>query len=183
LGLKRKLNSIIEDLGSVVARFAELSQIEADENQSKIPTKQKIVNNATIDEHFEYLGRDFAYTSPVAFLLKGDLYRPIRSKWSQLYLLLMQVLRDQDSSVFSNLPNAARFRTNKGSKMFSASETDLRKGVELAEGVWAETNLSANQIAGNISSLLDEYGMDRKEFKVRLIQPRARLTLADLGLK
>jgi len=73
---------------------------------------------------------------------------------------------------FDLLINHPDFTSNRGNKDFSSSKGNLRQALKITGNVYAESNLSANQIKDRVIKLLDYFEISNKEFLVYLREDR-----------
>jgi len=64
------------------------------------------------------------------------------------------------------------FISSRGYRYSTRQREDLRAAADFGRGVFAETNLSANQIRDNIARLLEAFGLPRDAFAVFLREDR-----------
>ncbi len=74
--------------------------------------------------------------------------------------------------MFDALPYKPDFTSNRGKKSFSRHREDLRQPSDYGHGIFAETNLSANQIRDGIARLLAAFGLPERAFVVYLREDR-----------
>ncbi|WP_295879535.1 hypothetical protein [uncultured Thiohalocapsa sp.] len=112
--------------------------------------------------------------------------------WSQLHRALMappSVSMRSEPAVVADQSRAAEppkrhaeaeprhemnsvFISSRGNRSFSRQRDELLAAAEFSRGVFAETNLSANQIRDNIARLLGAFGLQRDAFTVFLREDR-----------
>jgi hypothetical protein len=95
------------------------------------------------------LDEDFRYKRPAVFTLDGVPFDGTHT-WSQVYETLCRHLAKLKPAVFDQLPDNPDFISSRGNRSFSRQRDDLRAAADFGRGVFAETNLSANQIRDNI---------------------------------
>ena len=67
--------------------------------------------------------------------------------------------RLQNPKLFDALPDNANFISNRGNHSFSRSAEALRKTLALPGGIYAESNLSANNIRDCIGRILELFAI------------------------
>jgi len=92
-------------------------------------------------------------------------------KWKRIYFLTLNYLHERKRN-FSKILTAEEFIYNRGNKDFSTNPDDLRIGQLVRDGIYAETNLSANQIRDRIQKLLDYFEIDWNKFVIYLNEDR-----------
>ena len=113
------------------------------------------------EEHF--LGEDFENKKVCGYILQNYGYKPV-STWANLYVDICNKLIEIDSAKFINLKNWFR-----GIRPYvSLDKTELRKARRLSNGIYLETNQSANHITSNIGKLLKYYYMPNYDLKIYL---------------
>lgn len=70
------------------------------------------------------------------------------------------------------LANNDAFISRRGNKDFAREPNELRIPLEIIDGLYAETNFSANDIAKRISRLLDTFSIEQREFVIYLRENR-----------
>ena len=117
------------------------------------------------------LGEDFCYKRPAVFTLDGVPFDGTNT-WSQVNVTLCRHLATLKPSVFDALPDNPDFTSNRGNKSFSRHREDLRQPSDYGHGIFAEPNLSANQIRDSILRLLAAFGFPERAFVVYLREDR-----------
>jgi len=117
------------------------------------------------------LDEDFLYKRPAVFTLNGIPFDGTNT-WSQVHETLCRHLATVNPAVFDGLPDNPDFTSTRGNKYFSREADDLRGPSDYSRGIFAETNLSANQIRDNIKRLLSAFGLSEKAFAVYLREDR-----------
>jgi len=117
------------------------------------------------------LAEDFLYKRPVAFKFGGVSFNGT-TKWSQVYETFLRHLLSVNPAGFEALLDGQDFAST---KYFSKNRSDLRKPIEVGNGVFAEMNFSANGIRDNIKRLLKAFSREENEFVVYLREDRDAL--------
>ena len=95
------------------------------------------------------LDEDFRYKRPAVFTLDGVPFDGTHT-WKQVYETPCRHLAKLNPAVLDQLPDNPDFVSRRGNCSFSRQRDDLRVGADFAWGIFAETNLSANQIRGHL---------------------------------
>jgi hypothetical protein len=83
----------------------------------------------------------------------------------------LKYLHDSKSN-FREILTIEEFVSNRGNKDFSTNPSDLRSAKPVKGDIYAETNLSANQIRDRIKKLLDYFQINSKKFVIHLKEER-----------
>lgn len=161
-----RLSDEIEEL---VRNFTGLSR-EAEESAEVASAENERIIKALDKKKKHSLDQDFKYKRPYGFTIEGKAYQNVRS-WRKMYLLTLKYLDNRYSS-FDSILNASTFISNRGNKDFSQSRRDLRKAIDINGSIYAEANLSANQIRDRIVKLLDYFEVNNEEFVIYLREDR-----------
>lgn len=149
--------SVEEPLPAVTA------DISHDENERMI---------RELDENEPHtLDEDFEYRRPFGFVLQGQAYKDIVT-WRRVYELVCSQLARCDGDTFKALPMNPLFTSKQGKKSFATDPTILREPLSLPHGLYAEANLSANNIRNRIKILLTIFNIPTSQFTVYLRQDR-----------
>ncbi len=117
------------------------------------------------------LGEDFRYKRPAVFTLDGVPFEGTNT-WSAGLRDPVPAPGDAEAGGVRCLADNPDFISNRGNRYFSCQPQDLRSPSDYGRGVFAETNLSANQIRDNIARLLGAFGLPRDAFAVFLREDR-----------
>ncbi|NOS35961.1 MAG: hypothetical protein GQ522_04930, partial [Deltaproteobacteria bacterium] len=109
----------------------------------------------------------WSYKKPFGFILKGRPY-PRKRNWIDLYQKLCEVLRELDAERFDSIPDCREIISTHGKPYFSKDHHTLRSPMKVAEGVYAESNLSANLIRDNILRLLKIFEISKEKLTIYL---------------
>lgn len=117
------------------------------------------------------LGEEFTYKRPCGFVLDGKGYQDVTT-WTRIYELVLRQLSKKDATVFKGLPDHAIALTKRGKFRFTRKPSELRKPLALPNGIYAETNLSANDLCESIRTLLDVFALSLADCTIFLRQDR-----------
>jgi hypothetical protein len=166
-------NQQASELSSLIQQFTRVpveTPVSAQGGRNGAAENERIIRELDRDTP-HYLGEHFSYKRPYGFVLRGQAYKDIVT-WQRVYTLVCTVLSRLDPMRFAALPDNDAFITRRGNKDFARHPNELRIPLEIIDGVYAETNLSANDIAKRISRLLDTFGIDQRDFVIYLRQDR-----------
>lgn len=170
-----EFQSVAEHLSQLVEDYTQVPSFEApvaSESDSAEERKRRDRIIRSLDRRIPHgLDEDFRYKRPTVFTLEDTPFDGTNT-WSQVYETLCRHLSSLKSSVFNDLPINPEFVSSKNNKYFSRQAAELRKASDYGHGVYAETNLSANQIRDNIKRLMSTFGFPEKAFKVYLREDR-----------
>jgi len=168
-GYNEKLTAfdrLATELSSLVQQFTEV-RIETEESAAEQPeageANQRIIL-ALDREQPHLLSENFTYKRPYGFVLRGRAFEKLVT-WKRLYLLVCQVLLEIDRAPLQWLAES-------GPPYFSTTPEALRSPMQIANGLHAEANLSANGIRDQMHRLLDEYGIPEAELRIYLREDR-----------
>lgn len=129
--------------------------------------KQKIL---TLERHPTiHLDETFTYRRPFGLRLGDEVHSKIRT-WRGIYETLCLILARRDPNRFSALPEDPRFTSSHGNRYFTRDRHELRSAMALPHDLYAEINLSANNIRDQIAALLDAFGIARTDLSLYLTQ-------------
>jgi hypothetical protein len=117
------------------------------------------------------LDEDFKYKRPYGFVIQGLPYSN-KLTWSELYLQLCAYLQNVDSTKFSSLDADPDHISNRNNKYFSRHPEDLRSHQKCGASMYAEMNLSANQIRDSIKRLLHTFRINQSDITIYLREDR-----------
>lgn len=117
------------------------------------------------------LEEDFTYKSPYGFRLQEEEYLELRT-WKSIYEKLLDLLKNRDPDLFVKLTEADNLRSKRGNKYFTRDREGLNKSLKIADSIFAEVNLSANQITKRIQGVLIHFGFDPEDMVIYLRENR-----------
>lgn len=117
------------------------------------------------------LDESFTYKRPFGFVLGQAAYKGIKT-WRNLYVQVLNELKQHQPQRFAQLPDEEKFISNRGNRWFSNGKNGLRAPIKIAPKFYAEGNLSANNIRDNIKALLIHFGFDYKAMEIYLREDR-----------
>ena len=139
------------------------------EEQPSQPVDQKIKEEMARFDGKEIISLNnyWSYKRPFGFILFGMPY-PWRTTWIDLYENFCYALRERDAPRFDSIPDRREIISTQGNPYFSRDSSRLRSPLNVAEGIYAESNLSANLIRDNIQRLLRIFEIPEEELKIYL---------------
>ncbi len=180
---KREYNKKVKDFSQLATELSALVQQFTDvrlDTETVSPSAEEVADNPKqaederqrlireLDREASHsLAENFTFKRPYGFII-GDYAAKELVTWKQLYRLVCVYLASSDPSHFASLCESKRFISNQGSRAFAHTATSVREPLQIIEGVYAETNLSANTIRDNIEKLLVEFGFPLGDFKLYL---------------
>lgn len=175
---KRDYNERLAEFERIASAISTLVQgytrVKVDEATPTAPSdqnaeeRQRIIRD--LDRNTPYtLDHNFTYTRPYGFRVAEYAANDLLT-WRQLYAAFCKVLAAKDPPRFGALPDNQRFILRR--KQFSREETDLRDGLLIEHGVYAEVHMSANSLRDIMRRLLEEFGMEQDDLKIYLRQDR-----------
>lgn len=164
-------DSAASELSELVQQYTSVRLDEAEESGgTDLATNERIINELNREES-HYLDEDFTYKRPHGFILDGEGTHGITT-WQRLYELVLRALHDRDSGKLAGLCDHPDFTTSRGNPTFTRTPERLRKSLEVAPGLYAECNLSANSIRDVLNRVLNAYDYTRQDLLVFLRQDR-----------
>lgn len=123
------------------------------------------------------LEKDFTYKSPYGFRLKGKKYTDLRT-WKSVYEKILSILKKKDRELFKKMPESEKLVSSRGNSFFAKNPKNFNKAIKLDKEVFAEVNLSANQLTTRIKKVLQYFSIDSKELQIFLREDRGNNTEA-----
>jgi hypothetical protein len=113
------------------------------------------------------LDEDFTFTRPIAFTL-GNLTVKDVPTWSDLYAAICRHLAQRDPSRFAKLPDDPQFTTAQDRRMFGRDPRGYKRSPFISQGIYADTNISANNTCDMIKKVLAFFGIEPESLKIYL---------------
>jgi hypothetical protein len=161
-----------QSLATLVQQFTGMEDVDAakkvvpadsDENRRLIAELNK--------EEPHYLTENFTYKRPFAFVLNGQAYKDTNT-WKSVYMQVCACLIALDSKKFAQTPTSQDFISNRGNKRFSEDPKELRSSAKITDTIYAEVNLSAQNIVESIADLLEFYQIPQGSMIIYLREDR-----------
>jgi hypothetical protein len=161
-----------QSLSTLVQQFTGVEDVDA--AQEVIPAdsdeNRRII--AELDkEEPHYLSENFTYKRPFAFVLNGQAYKDTNT-WKSVYMQVCACLIALDSQKFAKTLTSQDFISNRGNKRFSENPKELRAPYKITNTIYAEINLSAQNIVESIADLLDFYQIPQNSMVIYLREDR-----------
>jgi hypothetical protein len=122
-------------------------------------------------EQLHAIDEGFTYRRPHGFVLDGQAVTGITT-WLRLFELVCRQLFERDVARFRALVENPSFISNRGHHGFTHDEHSLRKALRIDEGLFAECNLSANDLCAVIGDLLTEFNIPKENLRIYLREDR-----------
>ena len=134
------------------------------------PANARLVADLNRDEPHT-LAEDFTFKRPHGYVLDGTAAVGITT-WRRLYELVCRQLHGRDPQRFRGLPTNPDYVSSRGNRSFSPDPADLRMATLIADGVHAESNLSANSVRDLLERLLTTFELPPESLQIYLRQDR-----------
>lgn len=162
--LASELSDMIQQYTSVNLEAEEQTGLDDQERNERIIRELNREEPHTLDE-------DFTYKRPYGFILDGQGTTGITT-WRRLFELICQQLLRRDRGCFHALPDNPDFISNRGHHNSSRDPGHLRKASRLENGLYAESNLSANSFRDLIRRLLVTFELSEANLQLFLREDR-----------
>lgn len=167
----QSFGSLAAELSELVQQFTEVQIADTEEGGSEDETINTRIVQELNKEEPHHIEEDFTYRRPYGFILQGQAVTGVVT-WKRFYTRLLQVLHRQRPTILAQLPDDADHITNRGNHYFSKDSDQLSEAMEIADGVYADTHMSANSFRNSIKRLLDTYGIPGSELQIFLREDR-----------
>jgi hypothetical protein len=175
---KRKYNAKVGEFHAMAGELSSLVQqytsvrLEAAEQSGSTDrdTNARIIAELNREEA-HHLQEDFTYKRPHGFILCGQATTGITT-WQRLYELVLKQLWRRDPARFRQLCDHPDFISNRGHHTFCPDPQHLRQSLQIADGLFAESNLSANSIRDVLRRVLGAFAIASNDFSIFLRQDR-----------
>lgn len=159
------------ELSELVQRFTKVRPQDLEETGSSGSDENaRIIRE--LDRHKPYpLDADLTYKRPHGFILNGRATVGVAT-WRRVYELICLQLLERNRSRFLELPEHPALRSKRGHNAFSRNAGTLRSPFLIAEGIYAEVNLSANHMRDAIRDVLKFFGTPEENLQLFLRQDR-----------
>ncbi|MFL9458478.1 MULTISPECIES: hypothetical protein [Nostocales] len=163
-------NQVTSDISTLIEHFTHVSAERVDVACEGTVEHDRIIRELdstqphTIDE-------SFTYKRPYGFVFMGQAYKGV-STWKSLYKLFCVQLAAKDINRFKDFIESSEAKAPRGGAMFATEPTQLRSALEIAPGIYAEGNLSANSIRDRMKSLLVAFEISFDEISFYLREDR-----------
>ena len=159
-------NQITYDISDLVQNFTDIHVESVAVAHKGSPEHKRIIQELDSTQTHT-IEESFTYKRPYGFVFQGQTYNGVNT-WQRLYELFCKQLAAKELNRFKNLVERPDAKTVRGGAVFTNKPTNLRKPLEVASGIYAEGNLSANAIRDKIKFLLNIFGIDSQELLIYL---------------
>jgi hypothetical protein len=175
---KRAYNAKVAAFDVVASELSQLIQqytsvrLEATEQSGTLDDSSNERIIAELDREIPHtLDEDFTFKRPFGFVLDGQATTGLTT-WQRLYELVCANLIARDEQRMRSLYDHPDFVSNRGNRTVEHDPAKLRKALRIADGLYIESNLSANSIRDVIRRLLQHYEIRLDQVRVYLRQDR-----------
>ncbi len=110
----------------------------------------------TIDDDFDITGK-----KPISFEIDGIRFS-VKS-WKEILIKTLEYLSDINLSIVKSFTQDSDFQ-GREKRIISSSEDNIRQAAKIKDGIFVETNLSANSILANIKLICEKFGLENDDF-------------------
>ncbi|AWV91038.1 hypothetical protein [Bradymonas sediminis] len=180
VAFKREYNKAMTEFARVSENIqrliADFTQVKADDEATPADADSDNIEHERIIRELDRteshtLDEDFRYKRPFGFVFKDHAVKDLRT-WRAVYEHACHMLVRLQGEAFKRVTVADEFATNRGNRIFADTGENMRLGVEISPGLFAEMNFSANDIRDRIKELLTFFGYDWGLFIVYLREDR-----------
>ncbi len=175
---KRAYNAKVAAFDTVAGELSQLIQqytsvrLESTEQSGTLDDSSNDRLIAELDREVPHgLDEDFTFKRPFGFILAGQATTGLTT-WQRLYELVCANLVARDERRMRSLYDHPEFISNRGNRTIEHDPAKLRKAMQITEGLFIESNLSANSIRDVIRRLLLQCDVSVESMKVFLRQDR-----------
>jgi hypothetical protein len=173
-------DEVASEISALVQQYTSV-RLEADEQIGADDREQneRIVAELNREESHT-LDEDFTYRRPHGYILAGQGTTGI-STWQRMYELVCRQLRARDEERLRSLIDHPDFVSNRGHHTFSTEPLALRKALDIGDGLFAESNFSANSIRDVLRRLIAAFDIPSEQMLIFLRQDRDAARHRDEG--
>lgn len=113
------------------------------------------------------LKENFRHKQPYAFVLQQGVFKHVTT-WRNLYERVLRVLQEEDPKRFAELLENQEFTDRRGKPYFARSREPFIRASKLADNIYAEVTLGANEIRDRIRHLLKTFEIPQEDMIVYL---------------
>ena len=146
-------DALASDLSTMIQQFTSVRLEEREESGEDDEGQNERIIRALDRETPHSIDEDLTFKRPHGFILDGRGASGVAT-WSRVFLLICRELHRRDPLRFEHLPENPDYISNRGHHLFTHDPTHPRKPQEIAPGLFAETNLSANGLRDVVRKLL-----------------------------
>jgi hypothetical protein len=164
-------DQVASELSALVQQYTSVKLDETEETGlGNREQNDRIVADLNREEPHS-LDEDFTYKRPHGMIFDGQGTTGITT-WQRLYELFCRQLIARDGNHFRALIDHPEFVSNRGHHTVTTDALSLRKALAVGEGLFVESNLSANGIRDIIRQLLAAFDIPKDRVKIFLRQDR-----------
>jgi hypothetical protein len=164
-------DQVASDLSALVQQYTSVRLEEAEQTGSESREQNERIVAELNREERHSLDEDFTYKRPHGLIFDGQGTTGI-STWQRMYDLVCRHLIARDANRFRALFDHADFVSNRGHHTVTTDGASLRKALSVGEGLFVESNLSANGIRDVIRRMLAAFEIPADRVSIFLRQDR-----------
>ncbi len=159
-----ELSALVQQYTSVRLEGAEQTGADDRERNERIVAELNREEPHTLQE-------DYTYKRPHGMIFEGQATTGITT-WQRLFELVCRHLMVRDANRFRALCDHPDFVSNRGNHAVSTDRAALRKALPVGDGLFVESNLSANGIRDAVRALLTAFEIPADRLSIFLRQDR-----------
>jgi len=165
-----EFNRISAEISNLIEKYTNVHSEPGCIVQKDSPEHERIIRELDSSEHHT-IEEDFTFKRPYGFVFEGQAYKDVKN-WQRLYRLFCKQLAKKNIQLFKEFIDSTDAKTVRGNVFFATDKKVLRKALEIDSVIYAEGNLSANDIRDRIKSLLNAFKIAPQEFSIYLREDR-----------
>jgi hypothetical protein len=144
-----------QSLAALAQQFTGIEDVDAAKKAVTVDSEEnhRIISELDRDSP-HLLTENFTYKRPFDFILNGQAYKDTNT-WKAVYMQVCACLIALDSKQFAKTASSQEFISSRGNKRFSENPKELRSPYKVTDTIYAEINLSAQNIVEGIVDLLE----------------------------
>lgn len=159
------------DISDLIEQFTQVHVDDGDRGGPKDSEENKHAIRELARQTPHSLDENYSFKRPYGFILRGQAFTNTTT-WRGLYTEFCRHLTTIDVARVVALPDNPLFRGKRGNTSFARDPGGLLSSQRIADGIYAEGNMSANSIRDMMKRLLNEFGIAYDEIKVYLREDR-----------
>src|SRR5262249_21912150 len=164
-------DALASELSTMIQQFTSVRLEQQEESGEDDEAQNVRIIQALNREEPHSIDEDFTFKRPHGFILDGRGTTGVAT-WSRTVVLICRELQRRDSGRFERLTEDPDYISNRGHHSFSRDAGHLRKAHEIADGLFAEVNLSANGLRDVIRALLETFEIPKDRLQLFLREDR-----------
>jgi hypothetical protein len=168
--LASEISEMVQKFTDVRVDVPEPDETEVQEPETDGQKNERIIRELDREESHG-IDEDFTYKRPYGFVLCGRGFKDVVT-WRRIFEQICTMLYEQDPGRFKQLTGSTAFKTRRGNVYFASDPARLRVAAEVVPGIFAEINLSANNLRNVIRELLKIFSIPETEMTIYLRQDR-----------